>query len=101
MLRRSSPLRPDFGKTFFCSSSRSISRMNRVFRVHNGQRRTIRVQEHSHREIESLAYRYWEERGRPFGSPEVDWFRAETDLHQEPVLVGAAKAVGAAVGSVV
>lgn len=59
------------------------------------------MQEPSHQEIELLAYRYWEERGGPFGSPEVDWFRAENDLRLEPVLVTAAKAVGAAVGSVV
>ena len=23
-----------------------------------------------------LAYQFWEQRGRPFGSPEVDWFSA-------------------------
>jgi hypothetical protein len=27
-----------------------------------------------------LAYRFWERRGRPFGSPEVDWFAAEKAL---------------------
>jgi hypothetical protein len=27
-----------------------------------------------------LAYRLWEERGRPLGSPEVDWFAAEKAL---------------------
>jgi len=26
-------------------------------------------------DIAKLAYRFWEERGRPLGSPEVDWFR--------------------------
>jgi hypothetical protein len=25
----------------------------------------------------NLAYQLWEQRGRPFGSPEVDWFAAE------------------------
>ena len=30
-------------------------------------------------EIEKLAYRFWEERGRPFGSPEEDWFKAERE----------------------
>ena len=29
---------------------------------------------------EKLAYRYWERRGRPLGSPEVDWFAAERTL---------------------
>ena len=27
-----------------------------------------------------LAYQLWEHRGRPFGSPEVDWFAAEKAL---------------------
>jgi Protein of unknown function (DUF2934) len=27
-----------------------------------------------------LAYRPWEQRGRPFDSPEVDWFAAEKAL---------------------
>ena len=30
--------------------------------------------------IAERAYRYWEERGRPLGSPEIDWFRAEMEL---------------------
>lgn len=34
-------------------------------------------------EIEKLAYRFWEERGRPFGSPEEDWFKAESELRRE------------------
>lgn len=31
-------------------------------------------------EIEKLAYRFWQERGRPFGSPQEDWFKAEREL---------------------
>jgi hypothetical protein len=31
-------------------------------------------------EVESLAYRLWLQRGRPIGSPDVDWFRAEDEL---------------------
>lgn len=31
-------------------------------------------------EIARLAYAYWEERGRPLGSAEEDWFRAEREL---------------------
>jgi hypothetical protein len=27
-----------------------------------------------------LAYQFWEQRGRPLGSPEVDWFAAEKTL---------------------
>jgi hypothetical protein len=30
-------------------------------------------------DIEKLAYAFWEERGRPYGSPEVDWFQAEQE----------------------
>ena len=30
--------------------------------------------------IRDLAYRFWEERGRPEGSPELDWYRAEQEL---------------------
>jgi hypothetical protein len=33
-----------------------------------------------HEEIARLAYSYWEARGRDGGSPEEDWFRAESDL---------------------
>ena len=31
-------------------------------------------------EIRTLAYQHWIQRGRPFGSPENDWFRAEQEL---------------------
>jgi len=30
--------------------------------------------------VRELAYQHWEKRGRPFGSPEVDWFAAEEAL---------------------
>jgi hypothetical protein len=30
--------------------------------------------------VEKLAYQFWEERGRPSGSPKEDWFRAEREL---------------------
>ena len=32
------------------------------------------------KEVEELAYHYWEDRGRPLGSPDEDWFRAEAEL---------------------
>jgi hypothetical protein len=32
--------------------------------------------------LKKLAYRMWEDLALPFGSPEVDWFRAETELGQ-------------------
>jgi hypothetical protein len=34
----------------------------------------------SYQEIAMLAQRYWDDRGRPEGSPEQDWLRAEKDL---------------------
>jgi hypothetical protein len=30
--------------------------------------------------IKGLAYEFWEQRGRPLGSPEVDWQKAEEKL---------------------
>lgn len=30
--------------------------------------------------IAVLAYKFWTERGRPIGSPEEDWFRAEREI---------------------
>jgi DUF2934 family protein len=35
---------------------------------------------HDHEVVAKLAYRFWEERGRPMGSPEVDWYRAEREV---------------------
>lgn len=36
-----------------------------------------------HDQIERLAYSYWERRGRPVGSPDIDWLRAERELLSE------------------
>jgi hypothetical protein len=33
------------------------------------------------KEIADLAHQYWEQRGRPSGSPEVDWYRAVEDVN--------------------
>jgi Protein of unknown function (DUF2934) len=33
-----------------------------------------------HAQVEKLAYQFWEQRGRPLGSSEEDWFRAEQEL---------------------
>ena len=37
--------------------------------------------EDRHEFVEKLAYKLWEERGRPFGSAEVDWFAAERAVY--------------------
>ncbi len=31
-------------------------------------------------EIARLAHQYWHQRGRPTGTPEEDWFRAEQEI---------------------
>ena len=31
--------------------------------------------------VEKLAYQLWERRGRPLGSPDVDWFAAEQAVY--------------------
>ena len=36
-----------------------------------------------HHHIALLAYAYWERRGRPVGSPEVDWLHAVETLRVE------------------
>jgi Protein of unknown function (DUF2934) len=36
--------------------------------------------EDRHEVVQRLAYQYWEKRGHPLGSPEIDWFAAENDL---------------------
>lgn len=43
-----------------------------------------------HEFVAKLAYKLWEERGRPFGSPEVDWFAAERAVYSSMVASGLA-----------
>jgi hypothetical protein len=42
-----------------------------------------------HGEIEKLAYRLWQERGCPFGSPAEDWFKAVREFDR--VLIGSSE----------
>lgn len=44
--------------------------------------------EDRHEFVAKLAYQFWEERGRPFGSPEVDWFRAEQAMYSSLLASG-------------
>ena len=37
----------------------------------------------AYEQIASLAYQHWQERGRPDGSPEEDWLRAEAELQTQ------------------
>lgn len=39
----------------------------------------------THKRIETLAYTLWEGRGRPLGSPQVHWLRAEKILTSSEV----------------
>jgi hypothetical protein len=44
--------------------------------------------EDRHELVAKLAYEHWEARGRPFGSPDVDWFAAERALYESLVASG-------------
>jgi Protein of unknown function (DUF2934) len=56
---------------------------------------TQQSQNSSHEEIAVRAYRLWEERGCPIGSPEEDWFRAEEEIRGQPSQSQAARAASA------
>jgi hypothetical protein len=62
------------------------------------------VSHSSHEQIELRAYGLWENRGRPLGTPEVDWFRAERELTEESkhhALGDIAREVGGLLGTAV
>jgi hypothetical protein len=44
--------------------------------------------EDRHEFVQKLAYKLWEDRGRPFGSPEVDWCAAERATYAALVAAG-------------
>jgi hypothetical protein len=44
--------------------------------------------ESRHEFVEKLAYRLWTQRGRPLGSPDVDWFAAEQAVYASLVASG-------------
>ncbi len=44
--------------------------------------------EDRHEFVAKLAYKLWEQRGRPLGSPEVDWFAAERAVYSALVASG-------------
>jgi hypothetical protein len=46
--------------------------------------------EDRHEFVAKLAYKLWEERGRPLGSPDVDWFAAERAVYSALVASGLA-----------
>ncbi len=57
--------------------------------------------------IQITAYYLWQRRGCPFGTPDVDWFRAKEQLSNQtddaparPAMVAVAEVMGSALGSV-
>ena len=44
--------------------------------------------ESRHEFVAKLAYKLWEQRGRPLGSPDVDWFAAEQAVYASLVASG-------------
>jgi hypothetical protein len=48
--------------------------------------------------VEHVAYRLWEERGRPDGSPEEDWRRAEQEVAASEVELPVSSATALATG---
>jgi hypothetical protein len=44
--------------------------------------------ESRHEFVEKLAYRLWAQRGRPLGSPDLDWFAAEQAVYASLVASG-------------
>jgi len=44
--------------------------------------------EDRHEFVAKLAYKLWEERGRPLDSPDVDWFAAERAVYSALVASG-------------
>jgi hypothetical protein len=68
---------------------------------------SVQSESQQHEFTRLAAFFLWEQRGCPFGTPEVDWFRAEeqmrrhTEQHSEkPPLISAAETVGSALGKV-
>lgn len=60
-----------------------------------------------HLALQLRAYEFWQQRGEPWGTPEIDWFTAEREIRPEPqnvapepAAVTAAKVVGSVLGSV-
>ena len=41
-----------------------------------------------HEFVAKLAYKLWEQRGRPLGSPDVDWFAAEQAMYSSLTAAG-------------
>ena len=70
------------------------------------QERGLQNDREQYHSVQLRAYSLWEQRGRPWGTPEIDWLTAERELHEnnqgvmhEPPAVVAAKVVGSVLGT--
>jgi hypothetical protein len=70
-----------------CSRSKSIHGRVTQFGSALTAERGGAMDGHEHEDVAKLAYRFWEERGRPMGSPEVDWYRAEGEVESPPQII--------------
>ena len=55
----------------------------------------------THEDIKRRAFELWDQRGRPLGSPEADWFKAEQEASQielDSLLVKVAHELGKNLG---
>jgi len=57
-------------------------------RVQNPEPLTDFCREDRHDVVQTLAYQHWEKRGRPLGSPEIDWFAAEKTVRSQLLASG-------------
>jgi hypothetical protein len=58
----------------------------------------------SNQQMQLRAYQFWKERGSPWGTPDVDWFKAEGELMSSDTaspLSKVARELGTAIGTVV
>ena len=63
--------------------------IEKVIDGHQGVELTPDFHGESHYEfVERLAYQYWEARGMPLGSPEVDWVAAEQAVYRSLMAAG-------------
>jgi hypothetical protein len=65
------------------SGARSTATTPRGIGTSDASKSQEASQDFSEEEIAARAYRCWQERGCPDGSPEIDWARAEEELKRE------------------
>jgi len=74
------------GETISLKGTRSMHKplVPKTDQADNG-RQSLALDDSPHgEETAVMAYRLWEKRGRPEGSPDADWYRAEQELALRP-----------------